>query len=63
MNLNIDDIVVGTAMACAEGVKREITAVRDTGYSWRYPDIPDRGEWDTENSTDPFLEVGWELAK
>ena len=40
------------------GIRREITEVRDTGYTWRYPDIPDRDFW-SENSTDPFFDLGW----
>jgi hypothetical protein len=56
---NVGDVIVGW------GVVREITAVRDSGYEWRYPD---QGEicasghinsFMSENSSDPFLEVGW----
>jgi hypothetical protein len=40
------------------GVVREITEVRPTGYTWRYPEVPDRDFW-SENSNDPHFEMGW----
>lgn len=49
-------------------VVREIVDVRDAGYGWRYPDMgehtPAGGEnyFLSENSTDPFFELGWERA-
>jgi hypothetical protein len=45
----------------------EIVDVRSTGYGWKYPDlgkVTPSGEenyWWTENSSDPFLDVGWVL--
>ena len=35
--------------------------VRETGYTWIYPDVPGKDFW-SENSTDPKLEYGWELV-
>jgi hypothetical protein len=53
---------VGDTVVCvrshASGVERKITAVRETGYTWVYPHTPDR-TFITENSSDPFLELGW----
>ena len=40
-------------------VIREITEVRSTGYTWKYPDIPDV-DFLSENGTDPFFEWRWE---
>jgi len=61
---------VGDKIICREkhsfGITREITEKRETGYTWCYPDDPvqgtrrDMGDWWTENSTDPFLVIGWE---
>jgi len=36
---------------------RQIVAVRDTGYSWRFP-YGDTN-YSTEGTIDPFLEDGW----
>lgn len=53
---------VGDLVKClrphAQGIVREILAVRRTGYTWRYPEVPDKDFW-SENSNDPFLELGW----
>lgn len=43
-------------------VIRQITEVRDTGYTWIYPDIPDKDFW-SENSSDPFFKFNWEVFK
>jgi hypothetical protein len=44
------------------GVFREILAVRETGYSWRYPDLPDVSSvFLSENSNDPSL-YHWKRA-
>lgn len=46
-------------------VQREIVDIRPTGYGWKYPDLgettPSGAEnyWISENSSDPFFEVGW----
>lgn len=46
-------------------VQREIVDVRPTGYSWKYPDLGEttpsgvENYWISENSSDPFFEVGW----
>jgi len=58
---------VGDRIICTQkhslGVERFIINVRLTGYSWVYPDMPNKGMCDTENSTDPMLECGWEIKK
>ena len=41
-----------------QSVIRRITSVRKTGYSWQYVDIPNKIFY-SENSNDPFFEVGW----
>ena len=41
------------------GIQRLITECRPTGYTWCYPDMPDKGNWWSENSTDPLFEVSW----
>jgi hypothetical protein len=46
-----------------EPVFHEITEVRDTGYTWQYPDLPNGGDFWSENSNDPFYECGWEKAQ
>lgn len=53
---NIGDVLVNGS------VEREIIEVRDTGYTWRYPEAPDKDFW-SENSNDPLLEWGWELKQ
>lgn len=54
MKLEPGDIVEGR-----DGTRREITEVRPTGYTWRYPDLPAAGDWWSENSTDPMFDSGW----
>lgn len=54
----VGDVLRGTMHN--SGVECEILEVRDTGYTWRYPDIPDKDFW-SENSCDPFFEWGWEI--
>jgi hypothetical protein len=61
MKLNIGDIIKGI-MSHNDKVTRQITEVRKTGYTWKYPDIDDRDFW-SENSNDPFFEWGWEIVK
>jgi hypothetical protein len=46
----VGDRIVNTA-----GVVREILAVRETGYSWRYPNSAG-SEFTTENTDDPLCE-------
>jgi hypothetical protein len=55
LKLNVGDRIVSL------GIVREITAVRETGYTWRYPDKPDK-DFLSENSNDPFFDLGWVLA-
>lgn len=57
---NVGDFVASTQ---SQYVVREITAVRPTGYSWRYPDIPEKGEWISENSNDPMLSWWFTVSK
>lgn len=38
-------------------MRRQITEVRKTGYTWIYPDTPDK-DFLSENSNDPFFEMG-----
>jgi len=61
MNLQVGDIVIGT-QAHNRDVVREITEVRTTGYTWCCPDIEGQ-DWISENSCDPFFELGWELVE
>lgn len=55
-----NDVIISDNGTC-----REILDVCDTGYGWRYPDLdaitPAGGEnyFRSENSTDPFFELGW----
>lgn len=59
MSLNRKVWQAGDIITNAKRIRRQIVAVRATGYTWRYPDIP--GEtFLSENSTDPFFEWGWE---
>lgn len=37
-------------------IVRQITEVRETGYSWVYPEIPEKN-FLSENSCDPFFEL------
>lgn len=55
---------IGDILEC-DGLRYQIVEVMDKGYSWKYPDDGERcanGQenlfW-SENSTDPFFEVGW----
>lgn len=57
MDLKVGDLVKLTNTK--NEVVRKILEVRDTGYTWIYPDIPSRDFW-SENSNDPFFELGWE---
>jgi hypothetical protein len=59
MELKVGDIVRGIARH-NDKVRREILEVRPTGYTWRYPDVPDHDFW-SENSNDPFFDAGWEV--
>jgi hypothetical protein len=43
-------------------VVKEITKVRETGYTWKYPYIPDK-DWWSEARDDPFFERGWDLIQ
>lgn len=56
MELKIGDKVIGYGKH-NEGIIREITAVRNKGYSWRYEDSSN--EYLSENSSDPLFEMGW----
>lgn len=60
MKFKTGDIVVGTE-AHTRGVKREIVAVRATGYTWRYPGITSM-EFETDSLYDPFLGK-WEISE
>ena len=48
-------------------VRREIVEVRDSGYSWKYPELgektPAGGDnlFLSEESNDPFMEMEWEV--
>lgn len=55
-------LVVGDIIESRAGTRREITEARKTGYTWRYPETPDAGYWSSENSSDPFFELGWRLV-
>ncbi len=60
MKLSVGDKIYGQQHH-NKGIIREIVDVRDTGYTWKYPDHDDT-YW-SENSNDPFFEFGWELLK
>ena len=45
-----------------EPIYREIIEVRETGYSWKYPDVPHRVFY-SEDSSDPFFEWKWVKVK
>jgi len=61
---SVGDVLVNNMRSSDGGTLhyRVITAVRPTGYTWEYLD---RGMFHTdddylsENSSDPFLKVGW----
>lgn len=57
MKLKVGDRVVWNP---DKDVIREIVEVRDTGYSWKYPDIDKT--FLSENSNDPFFEMHWSLV-
>ena len=42
-------------------VKRRIVSVRETGYTWEYPEFPGK-YFHTENSSDPLLQWHWSLV-
>lgn len=50
---------VGDIIFCYDrdgfGVRHLITKVRKTGYTWKYPDIPDQ-DFLSENSNDPLFQ-------
>lgn len=59
MKLNVGDQVQWRQLdEDGSPIIRQITEVRQTGYSWIYPDIPDQ-EFMSENSNMPFFENGW----
>lgn len=59
MVLEIGDIIVNKSFE--EPIYRKIIEVRETGYSWIYPDVPDK-EFYSEDSSDPFFDWKWELV-
>jgi hypothetical protein len=61
IQFQVGNIIEGHGYGCT-GVVREITEVRETGYTWRYLHTPDK-EFDSENSTDPMLELGWRIKE
>ncbi len=60
MILDIGDIITNNRFQ--EPILREITEVRDTGYSWVYPDVPDK-EFYSEDSSDPFFDCDWVVVR
>lgn len=50
-------------------VRREITAVRKNGYSWKYPEYGEKtaagyvNSFRSEDSNDCFMEAGWTLER
>lgn len=56
-----DTITLDDTAEVSTPFNRLITEVRDTGYTWEYPDV--NGTFLSENSNDPFLENGWVLAE
>lgn len=59
------DIRVGDVILPRSRVSfaRIITEVRDTGYSWRYVDRTEDHDFVSENSNDPFFELGWHVYR
>ena len=43
-----------------EPIFREIIECRDSGYTWRYPEVPEKYFY-SEDSNDEFFEQGWEI--
>ncbi len=65
MRLKPGDVVVSTNPVWAkeeEGIERRITEVRSTGYTWEYPDVPNK-DFISENSSDPFFDHFWTLKE
>lgn len=60
MFLEVGDIIVNENFE--EPIYRKITEVRETGYTWVYPEVPDK-EFYSEYSSDPFFEWNWELVE
>lgn len=56
-----DTITLDNTAEVSTPFNRLITEVRDTGYTWEYPDV--NGSFLSENSNDPFLEHGWVLVE
>lgn len=63
MAFAVGDKIIGR-MSHNKDVVREITEVRDTGYTWKYTYSHNGADqdWITENSNDPFLTQGWEKS-
>lgn len=55
--IEIGDYVVGHVSGQL-GVIRKITRKRKTGFSWIYP-LGSTSDYWSENSNDPFFELGW----
>lgn len=56
MKLEVNDIIR------LRDVSRKIVDVRDTGYTWIYPDVPEK-QFDSENSNNPFFDLEeWEVV-
>ena len=51
---------VGDVIVSGE-IKRKITEVRETGYTWIYPESESGEDFLSENSNDPFFE--WWVVK
>ena len=62
MIFNKGDIIIGT-QSHNKDVVREIVKRRKHGYDWKYPDIENGQIYMSENSSDPLLEIGWEIQK
>lgn len=67
MKWKAGDIVIGV-MGHNNCVVRQIMEVRETGVTWHYPDMPEKGQlpykgWLGENSNDPHMERGWEFVE
>jgi len=58
MKLNIRDIIIGYQNHNMK-IEKEIIAVRNTGYTWKYIDSDKK--FRSENSSDPFFDLGWKL--
>jgi len=58
LKLKIGDKIIGIE-SHNKGIVRKITEVRETGYTWEYPDSQSSNDYISENSSDPFFEFGW----